>query len=869
MSKKGYSTQQRGVVQHVVLFVIVSVQFVLSVFLVGIYICCVTKTSFVFNMKEIKWFLLVMMIISFSCTKTEKEMDEVIIDKEGVMRFASSNEEASFFGVNYTTPFAHAYRALGYLEKDYKEVIDNDVYHISRLGVNAYRIHIWDVEISDSEGNLKDNHHLDLLDYLIYKLKERGIYTLVTLQTNFGNGYPERNIQTGGFSYDYKKDIIHSDPKALQAQKKYAAAIVSHINRYTGLSYMTDPAIVGFEINNEPTHSVSSQVTHNYISEMVRSIEGAGNKKPLFYNVSHNLDHVDAYFNSNIQGTTYQWYPIGLVAGHIRKGNFLPFVDSYDIPFDQIRGFENKTKIIYEFDPADILYSYMFPATVRTLRGKGFQWITQFAYDPTDIAWANTEYQTHYLNLLYTPSKALGMKIAAEVAYKVKRGETFGGYPNDTVFSDFTVSHHRDLSLVNSSDKFIYTNSTDENPINTESLTEIAGCGTSPLVYYTGTGAYFLDKIENGVWRLEVMPDVMIMEDPFGKASLKRQVAALKSHRNTMRVDLPEFEEGFFIKGINKGNTFKRKVNSTIFEIAPGTYILSVTNKKIKEDATIKNIRINEFYSPQDNAPDCALAHIPAKVAEKENDLNIITDVISQGRIDSVLLYNNRISFWNDENPYLKLDKIDNFRYETNVPAEWLNENKFCYNIVVYSEGKTYTYPEKVKGMPLDWDYIDYKYYETRLENKDSEILVHCPYEMNKGLEYYSIPDWNEKGDKEYYTKKYIRDIIDARPNKSAECKTIKLKGLWQKGDVNVALITSWGYTYEAKARKTAESEYEVRIDELRIAPTLLLPHAYPDFLRKKFIPQENREFEILDSDFIQIHTQEMFNADNLHITFR
>ena len=86
---------------------------------------------------------------------------------------------------------------------------------------------------------------------------------------------------------------------------------------------------------------------------------------------------------------------------------------------------------------------------------------------------------------------------------------------------------------------------------------------------------------------------------------------------------------------------------------------------------------------------------------------------------------------------------------------------------------------------------------------------------------------------------------------------------------MNVALITSWGYTYEAKARKTAESEYEVRIDELRIAPTLLLPHAYPDFLSKKFIPQENREFEILDSDFIQIHTQEMFNADNLHITFR
>ena len=98
------------------------------------------------------------------------------------------------------------------------------------------------------------------------------------------------------------------------------------------------------------------------------------------------MGHVGAYFNTAIKGTTYQWYPIGLVAGHTRKGNFLPFVDNYGIPFSNTKGFAEKAKAVYEYDPADITYSYMYPAMTRSFRSQGFQWITQFAYDPIDMA---------------------------------------------------------------------------------------------------------------------------------------------------------------------------------------------------------------------------------------------------------------------------------------------------------------------------------------------------------------------------------------------------------------------------------------------------------------------------------------------------
>ncbi|MDR1500978.1 MAG: glycoside hydrolase family 5 protein, partial [Prevotella sp.] len=410
------------------------------------------------------------------------DIPTIYIDKSGVMRWSDTRQEASFYGVNYTMPFAHAYRVVNYIGKNHKEAIDRDVYHFARLGFNAYRIHVWDAEISDAKGNLIENDHLDLLDYLIAELRERNIRVLITTMTNFGNGYPERNQNTGAFSYLYDKCKIHSIEEAIVAQENYINSFVKHVNPYTRLSYKDDPYIVGFEINNEPCHADTPQQTENYINRMLSAIKKAGNNKPVFYNVSHNMGHVQAYFNTAIQGTTYQWYPIGLVAGHTRKGNFLPYVDDYGIPFSNVKGFDTKAKAVYEYDPADITYSYMYPAMTRAFRTQGFQWITQFAYDPIDIAWANTEYQTHFLNLAYTPNKAISMKIAAEVAYRVPMYQKYAKYPNDTVFADFHVSYAQDLSELNSTDKFFYSNNTASSPVMPEQLQSVAGCGSSPIV---------------------------------------------------------------------------------------------------------------------------------------------------------------------------------------------------------------------------------------------------------------------------------------------------------------------------------------------------------------------------------------------------
>ena len=525
-------------------------------------------------------FILTFICLLFTFTGMQGKVTTPIIyiDGNGVMRWSDTHEEASFFGVNYTLPFAHAYRALGYLGLDRKAAIDKDVYHLSRLGLNAYRIHLWDVELTDGQGNLLENEHIDLMDYLIAKLKERNIHIVITAQTNFGNGYPERNIQTGGFSYNYDKCDMHSNPEAIAAQETYLRDLVKHTNPYTGLAYKDDPSIVGFEINNEPCHSGTKEEVKAYINRMLKSMSKAGNRKPVFYNVSHNGYVAEAYYETTVQGTTYQWYPIGLVSGQTQQGNFLPYVDRYDIPFaGKVKEFNKKARMIYEFDPADIMYSYMYPAMVRTFRTAGFQWITQFAYDPIDLAFANTEYQTHFLNLAYTPNKAISMKIAAEAARSLKRGESYGSYPQDTIFGNsFRVSYAEDLSELNNGEKFYYSNQTNTPPKDASKLVSIAGCGSSPIVDYEGTGAYFIDCLESGVWRLEVMPDAVVVNDPFAKPSLKKEVVSIIYGTWDMALRIPDLGKAFTLTALDKKNDRKEETvtNGVICDLRPGVYLL-------------------------------------------------------------------------------------------------------------------------------------------------------------------------------------------------------------------------------------------------------------------------------------------------------
>src|SRR5688500_17624175 len=193
-------------------------------------------------------------IFLLSANSNAQVQDQILIDSEGIMRWRKDSSEVTGFGVNYTVPFAHAYRAGKKLNVDLKAAIDQDVYQFYRLGFDLFRVHVWDTEISDTIGDLISNEHLDLFDYLIFKLQERGINTVITPIAYWGNGWPEPDQPTPGFSYKYGKDSCLVDPNAIKAQENYLSQFVKHVNKYTGIAYKDDPRILAFEVCNEPHH---------------------------------------------------------------------------------------------------------------------------------------------------------------------------------------------------------------------------------------------------------------------------------------------------------------------------------------------------------------------------------------------------------------------------------------------------------------------------------------------------------------------------------------------------------------------------------------------------------------------------------------
>jgi hypothetical protein len=830
-------------------------------------------------MKKTALFFILLIAFFESAAQTHKTFP-LYVDSQGIMRRTSTGQEVSYFGTNYTLPFAHSFRAAGYLGIDRYKAVDNDVYHFARLGFNAYRLHIWDVEISDKDGNLLENEHLRLLDYLVKKLEERGIDIVFTAETNFGNGYPEKNIKTNGFSYLYDKCMIHSDTQAVKAQQNYIVQLAKHVNVFTGKSYLSDTCIVAFEINNEPCHTVSAEDTKNYINGMVKALKSTGYNKLVFYNVSHNKDFVNSFFVSDIDGGTYQWYPTGLVSDRRLSFNYLPYVDEYKIDFKDVDGFKSKAKIIYEFDPGDILDSYLYPAVVRSFRSAGFQWITQFAYDAAFLAGCNTDYQTHYLNLLYTPGKAAGMKIAAEVSKNVPVYATFEKYPDDTVFYNTTVSYKRNLAVFNNGEKFFYTNDNGEIPSNEKKLKEICGVGSSRLVKYDGTGAYFIDKLDKGLWRLEVLPDLITVNDPFGKPSLKKKVGVLVSDFREMKIFLDDLGENFAVEKITDNADFEQ--NKNVLKIKPGVYVLKSAKSKAITDKNFcyNNIKVSEFFAPETTVDKIYLVHSPKPVHEKGLPLMLSAKIVSPYPVDSVVVYPSDISFWIDDNKSVKMQKSSYYDYFVPIPENWYLKGFFGYYILVYSNGKCITYPSENKVNPLDWDADERQCFLTQIvEKKDLITLIssaaddenvfakimpnwgksnitkslNMPFSQN-ALYVYSEPE----NDVISLIFKDIRPIIRARETGVKNVQKLKLKflPLYEPQNFIVGFTDLNGITFTKEVRVEKNQEIvEIALKDLRQSPTHFLQGAYPYFAPQEFSTAKKMDFLLENAEVFEIMT--------------
>lgn len=538
------------------------------------------------------------------------------VGADGVMRWTDDGTEVALFGVNYYTPFQWNYRDVAALGLDHERVIERDVQHLARLGLDAIRLHCFDREISDAQGNLLENDHLRLLDALIARAKDRGIYTVLTPIAWWA--VPG---DSPGFSTRFPMPQMTTDPGALAPQTRYLAQFVRHVNPRTGLAYKDDPAVVAFELINEPHYpegTTDAQVTA-YIDALAGAVRATGCRKPIFYNGWGG--RLAAVAASRADGSSFGWYPTGLVAGHAWRRNALPLVDRYGgsdwTPPMESPVLAGKAKIVYEFDAADIGGSYMYPAMARAFRAGGAQIATQFQYDPLPVAPFNAGWQTHYLNLSFAPGKAVSFAVAAEAFRRLPRLRTWPPHPAGDRFDGFRVSFAEDLSEFADERTFLHSNSTTSPPPAPASLRRIAGCGSSPLVKTDGTGAFFLDRLGDGLWRLEVHPDAVWLEDPFGPDRIGREVSRVLWRTRDMEIRLPDLGGAFTIEPLDPGNAHRAAATDGRVAVRPGVYAVRRAGCRtaLPDRAELPAaIGLREFVAPGPvSLPPAARANLPAE----------------------------------------------------------------------------------------------------------------------------------------------------------------------------------------------------------------------------------------------------------------
>jgi hypothetical protein len=627
-----------------------------------------------------------------------------IVDAEGVLRWAESETEVALFGVNYTAMFAFGFRALGYTGVDREKTIDQDLAHLARLGVDGVRLCLWgDWELTDHEGNLLDNEHLRLTDYSIAQAQSRGMHILLTPIVTYSAQWPEpeEDGASQGFSNLYSRVDLATDPNARKAQANYLRQLMEHVNPYTGRAYKDDPAICLVELINEPVNPSTMAETLEYIEDLAKAVRETGCRKPLFYNASQGMwdGLVESLTESSVEGVTFGWYPTGLLAGHSLRGDFLPTVDNY--PEMRDPALASKAKLVYEFDAADVPGSHMYPAMARTFRAGGAQSATMFSYDSLPLAASNTEYQTHYLNLVYTPNKAISLLIAGEAFRRLPRGESYGRYPENTRFGPFRVSYEEDLSEMVTETELLYSNDTQTEPPHPELLERVVGCGSSPVVAYEGTGSYFLEKLEEGVWRLEVYPDAVWVRDPYGQPCLDREVSRVLWRQWPMKVRLPDLGECFRVEPLNEGNTYRVETKNGSVPTRPGVYLLvreGASASKWSAESSFGQLKLGEFVAPAEEERPTVVLHDPPRELLAGEPFPVTATVASSQLPERVTLHLRGAG--EEAFRRLEMERERGYHWAVEVPVEWVVQGELEYCISVEQGGAVRTYPADVAGEP-------------------------------------------------------------------------------------------------------------------------------------------------------------------------
>ena len=536
---------------------------------------------------------------------------------DGVLRYADGSEVA-LWGVNYYPQSWYQYQNMKRLGVDMRAAIRRDVDHLQLMGVDVIRIHVFDREISDSEGRLVVNEHLDLLDYLVAECSRRGIYMFLTPIAWWFS--PDQ--RPDAFSVLASKPGMMFAPSAKSAAARYLREFLTHVNRYTGREYKDEPCLCLLEVQNEPAyllygdlhgstytpqgeppevlerdrqtfrrlwsewldaHGLTDdsavfplfryELMRRYIREMVTAIRSTGAHQPIavsYFGVNGD-DLVQAIADSECEAVTVSAYPGGWE--RVNDGVNLLAQTAPPVVSPLLAG---KARLAYEFDaPATNTSCYLYPAIAVGFRSAEVQVACQFQYDSVETAKWNTDWNAHWLNWLYTPHKAVSFMAAGEAFRHLPRGVRWAPQGGELRAPGLVASFSKNLSLWASDDVVVHSRpfSTEAGIRTPPSPRRIVGVGSSPYVEYGGTGVYELVRVSPTEMRLRVNPDARLVGNSLN-GGWDSPVCELEEHGHWFKLKIAGWEGA----RCYRMNTGKPEVVPAVdggWVLRPGSYRIS------------------------------------------------------------------------------------------------------------------------------------------------------------------------------------------------------------------------------------------------------------------------------------------------------
>jgi hypothetical protein len=481
-----------------------------------------------------------------------------------------------------------------------------------------------------------------------------------------------------------------------------------------------------------------------------------------------------------------------------------------------------------------------------------------FSYDMLGTASRNLGWQTHYLNLVYTPRKAMSAIIAAEAMRRLPRMRSYGRYPQNTRFGDFHVSHDGDLGELVARDAFLYAGSTRSRPPDPSALRRVAGYGSSSTVAYHGEGTYFLDKVRPGLWRLEVYPDAVPVRDPFEPPSPDKIVIRAIRRAWPMTLDLPDLGETFTVQPVTAGNSRTERAVGGRIVVTPGVYVLSAAGEADASTlpASLGHLGFAEYHAPPPDTLPSSVPLLAAPAFRAGRDAELRARVVDPTPPDSAVLFIRPTAGQFDRGYTMR--PVGAYDYAATVPAADLREGPHDVVITVFREDSAVTFPAAVRRKPTAWDYHGRASWTVDVVGPRTPLRLFDPGSDAERLSFSRIGDAGRRGlfhvglsgvtgrpvfhyalpvdtsgwsPPDYTASLVIRGRVSTRQETiaGAEAMRLRLRGLGPHQVLHVTLMEDDGTSWCAAVRVDSTwREPLVPLAAFAIGRGVLLPEGFP-----------------------------------------